>query len=193
MIFSALAHLVEGVSGAVPAAITYGAPTVASTGTSASAARADLKALLGLVTTNLVSPYFITDRRTGIALALMEDGGGPVFPGAGANGGEIAGIPPLTSASVPSPVTADSPPLPASNIVLVDAAEILLGDESEATIDLSDQASVQMESAPDSPVTASTVQVSLWQNNLTAWRVVRPINWKLRRTGAVGVLTGVNY
>jgi hypothetical protein len=33
--------------------------------------------------------------------------------------------------------------------------------------------------------------VSLWQHNLEAWRVVRPINWQMRRPGAVAVLTGV--
>jgi hypothetical protein len=38
-----------------------------------------------------------------------------------------------------------------------------------------------------------TVVTSLFQANLVAWRVVRPIKWTMRRPHAVAVLTGVAY
>ena len=66
-------------------------------------------------------------------------------------------------------------------------------DDGEAIVDTSKATTLQFESAPDSPQTAATVMVSLWQHNMIAWRVTRFINWKMARPNCVGVLTGVNY
>ena len=52
-----------------PASITYGAPTVASTGITASAFAVDFKALCALVTTNMGAPFLIMRPTTAIALA----------------------------------------------------------------------------------------------------------------------------
>jgi hypothetical protein len=60
-------------------------------------------------------------------------------------------------------------------------------------IDASNQASVQMESAPDSPPSASTNLVSLWQLNFTALRAERWINWKKRRSTAVAFIDRAKY
>jgi Phage capsid family len=78
----------------------------------------------------LGAPYLIMKRSTAIALAqLRSTNGDHSFPDVGAMGGEIWGVPVLTSESAP----ADSNS-PADNIiVLVDAAEVLL---AEGPIDL---------------------------------------------------------
>jgi hypothetical protein len=47
-------------------------------------------------------------------------------------------------------------------------------------IDVSREATLQMDSAPDSPPTASTVMYSLFQNNGVAIRAERYINWAKR-------------
>ena len=47
---------------------------------------------------------------------------------------------------------------------------------------------VQLDTARDSPPTASTVLVSTWQRGLVALKVERWINWAVR-SGAVATLT----
>ena len=63
----------------------------------------------------------------------------------------------------------------------------------EISLDLGQHASIQLNTTPDNPVTAATVATSLFAQNLGAWRVVRPINWMMRRAHAVATLTGVGY
>jgi hypothetical protein len=182
-----------GEAGVSPASITNGVTPIAATGTTAAALRADLTSLFRAVTDAgilLQSPYLITDRRQAIALALMDS---TLTENVTVNGGMLAGVPLLTSASVPTDSDGASPPALTSTITLIDAAELLVSDGDEATIDRSDQATLQMNTAPDSPATASTVMVSLWQDNLAAWKVTRSINWKLRRPGAVAMISGAAY
>ena len=120
----------------------------------------------------------------------MDTAGVLSFPGVTAAGGVLAGVPLLVSANLTN--SGDSPL--GSIIVLVDAAELIVGEEPNATtLDQSTEAMVQLSTTPDSPPSASTLFSSLWQLDLQGWRVVRTINWKLRRSGAVAMLTGVNY
>jgi hypothetical protein len=60
-------------------------------------------------------------------------------------------------------------------------------------IDASSEASLQMESTPDSPTTASTTLVSLWQSGLMGLKADRDINWVKRRSTAVGYISNANY
>jgi HK97 family phage major capsid protein len=182
-----------GEAGVSPASVTYGAPSVASTGTTAAAIKSDLKALFALLTgSELKAPALIMDRRTAVALA-MKDSSDNFFGNVTVNGGTLAGVPLITSSSYPTNTASNSPPDYVSSIALVDAAEILIGDDGEATVDMARHASLQFESSPDSPQTAATVMVNLWQADLVAWRVQRFINWRLARANTVAVLTGVNY
>jgi hypothetical protein len=51
-----------------------------------------------------------------------------------------------------------------------------------------------MDSAPDSPPTASTNMISLWQVNQMAIRAERWITWQRRRTSAVAYIgPGAHY
>jgi hypothetical protein len=170
-----------------PASITNGAPTVASSGTTAAALQADFKNLLGLVTTNLIAPYFVMKPTVAVALATLDDTGG-FFRNVGAHGGQIAGVPVITSANVPTDANSPSNDV----IILVDAAEILLA-EGGLEIDASAQATLDLQTIPDSPPTAATVQTNLWQNNMSALRANRFIRWKARRPGVSAMLTGVAF
>jgi len=71
--------------------------------------------------------------------------------------------------------------------------EILLADDGQVVVDASNQASVNMDSAPDSPPTASTNMVSLWQMNMTGIRAERWINWLKRRSTAVQYIQNAKY
>jgi hypothetical protein len=76
-------------------------------------------------------------------------------------------------------------------VALVNASDVYLSDEGGFNISVSREASLQMDSAPDNPTTATTVLVSLWQRNLVGFLAERTINWARRRTGSVAYLTGV--
>jgi hypothetical protein len=182
-----------GVAEISPASITYGAQRFASTGSSVAQITTDLEHLFEVLVgagINMIAPYLITTPRIAFKLAMKRDTAGALaFPGMGVRGGEIGGIPVLVTGN--SPESDDSPQT--GTIVLLDAAELIVCDTDDISFDMSEQASVQMDSAPDDPATAGTVIVSLWQYGLAAWKIVRPINWIMRREGAVAVLTGVAY
>jgi len=61
------------------------------------------------------------------------------------------------------------------------------------TIDASEQASLQMDSAPASPADATTVYVSLWQTNSIGLRAERFINWAKANANAVKYLTATAW
>jgi hypothetical protein len=72
-----------------------------------------------------------------------------------------------------------------TTVALVQPDCILYADDGGVTIDVSQEASVQMDTAPDNPALATTVFTSLWQNNLVGLRAERFINWKKARNGCV--------
>ena len=132
----------------------------------------------------------------GCVLSLMLNPlGQPEFPGLTVNGGgTFFGLPLITSENIPSnpgsgsPITGDG-----ARIILAKATEILLADDGQVMLDSSNQAPLQMDSAPTDPPTASTVMVSLWQMNLVGIRAERYINWAKRRAGAVQYIDQVKY
>ena len=110
--------------------------------------------------------------------------GSPAFPGMGARGGELLGIPALTGGSIASPGSPTE-----GLIVLLDQDAILLADTDEATLGVSRDASLQMS---DTPEPGAAQLVSCWQYNLAALRAERIISWATRRPGAAVTITGVN-
>ena len=113
----------------------------------------------------------------GIALNAL---GQPMFPGVSIAGGAIMGIPIVVSNNV------------GNRVILVHAPSILYADEGGVAIDVSREASVQMDSAPG-VADATTVLVSLWQNNLVGLRAERMITWIRARTGSVYYITAAAY
>ena len=173
-------------AGVSPASVTNGVTPVAASGTTADALRADFKALVSAYTTanmSLAGGVFVMTETQATALSLMLNPlGQPQFPAVTANGGSLLGLPVITSQTVPAGV-----------IVLVKASDILLADDGGVVIDVSREASLQMNSAPDNPSTATTVLTSLWQNNLVGIRAERFINWAKRRPAAAQYISGAAY
>lgn len=173
-----------------PASVTNGVTPVAASGTDADALRADIRAVysqfIGANMSVTGATWVMTSTQAMSIGMLLNPLGQPEFPGLDANGGVLMGLPVLTSEVVPSDSSG-------SIIVLIKQSEILLADEGGVTIDVSREASLQMNSTPDNPTTASTVLTSLWQNNLVGVRCERMVTWRKRRPEAVSYISGANY
>ena len=176
---------VAAVAGTNPASVTNGAPATAATGVTGAAARADLVALINAQTAAgipLEESVLLMSESTAFALgASLNALSQPLFPGVTIQGGMIMGIPLVVSNNV------------GNRIVLLHAPSILYADDGGVSVDVSREASLQMDSAPTDPTDATTVMVSLWQRNLIGLRAERFITWVRARTGSVRLITGVAY
>jgi HK97 family phage major capsid protein len=176
-----------GVPGVRPASITSGATPTPSSGSTIAQIDADLKAMVDELTnagSNLASAVWIMSPTTAVALSLKRGtGGNPAYPGVTAKGGELLGLPVLTTPHMGGDSNGEF-------IALVDAAAIAMGDEDQAQISVSTQGSIQLS---DTPTPGSTAVTSLWQTNTAAVKVERFLNWELRRPEFVAVLSEVTY
>lgn len=175
---------VAAVANVSPASITNGVTATTATGATAAAFRTDFQTMAALFAAgnlSLSGAVWIMNETQALAFATAVNPlGQPTYPGMGPTTGTLMGMPVVASEAVPG-----------NYIILVKASEILLADEGGVQLDASREASLQMNSTPDSPETATTVLVSLWQNNLVGLRAERFINWKKRNTAAVQMLNGV--
>lgn len=171
-----------GVNGLSPASITNGVKAIPASGKDAEAVRADVKKVFqAFIKANLsvAGAVWIMSETTALSLSLMLNVmGQPEFPGLTMAGGTFFGLPAILSQTV------------GDNIVLVKASEILFADDGGVTLDVSREASLQMDSAP---VAGATELVSLWQNGFIAMKAERFINWKRRRLEGVQYISGAAY
>jgi HK97 family phage major capsid protein len=161
------------VSAVQPASVTNGTPEYdGSTATDAEGVDEVCGALLSVLTgSNYERCVFITTHTNAIALSLMRDtGGGRAFPGVTVQGGTLAGLPLIASGAAPADV-----------LTLLDASELLVGDEDQMTITASMQAFIEQDDAPD----GDNSLVSMFQTESVALLVSRIINWQMRRDGHV--------
>lgn len=177
------------VAGSSPASITNGIAGTASAGTTAADVRADVRAVVGaFIAANnpLSTGVWIMSASLALSLSMMVNAlGQPEFPGMAINGGSLNGMPVITSEYTPVGIVA-----------LVNAGDIYLADDGNFSIDVSREASLEMDNAPtqSSVPAVGAAMVSMFQTNSVAFRAEREINWARRRpTGAVAVLTGVAW
>lgn len=180
-------------AGVSPASITNGVTPVTSVGNDADAIRCDIQALYASFIAANNAPtngVFIMSSVTALALSMMLNPlGQREFPGISMMGGTFEGLPVVVSEYVPTDTAG-------GYVFLVNASDIYLADEGGVTVDMSDQASLQMLDNPTNNPTGSTTattMVSLWQTNCVGFRAERTINWGKRRASAVAVLDGVNW
>lgn len=182
------------VAGVSPASITNGVTPTAATGTAYSNFAADLNTTLALFdaaridTSNLA---IVMSTRIARSLSMMLNSlGQPLFPNVSATGGTVQGYQVIVSGNVDATgdVSANG-----DNIIFLKPDEIMFADDGNVTIDISREASVQMDSAPDNPATATTVTVSAFQHNLALIRAERYCNWLKRRAAAVQYISGAKY
>lgn len=182
----------SAVANVSPASITNGVTAVAATGTGYSNLVADVKSVMAnFFAVNLMPTAIILRQDLALAMSLMEtDLGNPRFPSLTMDGGTLFGLPAVTSQNIP--YTEDSPQ-EGSPIIFLAAPEIMLADDGQVMIDVSREASVQMNTAPDDPASASTVLTSLWQHNMVGIRAERMITWEKRRSAAVQLISAAKY
>ena len=173
---------VAEVANVSPASITNGVTAIPASGTDVDALRADVKKVFAAFIAANLTPangVWIMSNTTALAISLMQNAlGQPEFPGMTMNGGTFFGLPAITSETA------------GDKIILLNASDILLADEGGVTLDVSREASLQMDSAPADGVAEL---MSLWQNNMVGLRAERYINWKRRRNAAVQYISGANY
>lgn len=174
-------------AGVSPASITNGAEAIAAT-TYSDELDVDLdvrSVFQKFIDANNAptSGVWIMSATNALALSMIKNTLGQyAFPGIGMNGGTFAGLPAIVSEYA------------GSNVVLLNASDIYLVDDSGVSVDMSREASLEMLDSgltQDQPTGASLV--SMFQNNLVALRAERSINWARRRTQSVAYLTGVAW
>lgn len=177
---------VAAVANVSPASITNGLTAVQSTGSTVALITTDIQNLLSVfINADIApkSPHWIMHPITAMGLSLKRTSQDIfAFPDITMNGGTFFGIPVVTSRSVPKTTSGGS------IIVLLDASEIFFADDGQVSLDVSNEASVQMDSAPSA---GAQSLVSLWQNNLVGIRAERFMNWARRRSAAVTYLDNV--
>jgi len=184
---------VAAVANVSPAAVTNGASVVDSTGVTAAHFRADFASALAVWSAadlSISGGVVVMTETQAMRLGMIVNAfGQPEFPGIGAGGGTIFGLSVVTSENIPAEGGS-----PAGNrIILLKPGEIFMADNGGIVVDVSREASVQMNTTPDDPATASTVHVSFWQNNLVGIRAERYINWLKRRSAAAVIIEGAVY
>ena len=170
---------VAAVANVSPGSLTNGTLAIASSGTSAANAATDIKAL--------VSQFFAVNPDASNAVLLLSPANAVALAIAtgsstlGMTGGSLYGVPAVTSTAC------------TTNIVMVDAAAVLVADDGGLDISVSESALVQMNSAPDNPSTAATVYTSLFERNLVGLRATRGVTWLRARLTAVKYVSGASY
>ena len=172
---------VAAVAGKNPASITNGAATSAAT----SNPLADIVGLINHFATYNIPIQGLTiimSPANALSMAFRTNlDGSRQFPGVTMDGGQFNGISIITSNVAGALVVALQPGL------------ILYADDGGVTIDASTEASLQMDSAPMSPVDATTVYASMFQMNAVALRAERYINWKRIGVNSVKYLTATSW
>ena len=177
---------VAEIAGVGPASITNGIPAIAASGATLAAFRTDARQAVQAIQANggtLEEPYWILSPIQLTALALLD------ATVVDADAQCIAGIPYLTT-TISALRNGDSPD--SQRIVLIDAAQVLWADGG-LELDTSRQATVMLDTGPDSPETASSVPTSLWQRGMTGIRAIRYCRWEPRSAGVGAMITGASY
>lgn len=183
----------SGSAGVKPASVTYGGTMIPSTGSAVANIDADIRSALAVLNNaniDLSTAVWCMAPHTAVYLSTLRGtGGANAFPLATARGGFLAGLPILTSAAVGQDASSPSE----TYIALIAASEILLADDGASTVEVSEQASLQLDDAPQAGGATTQAVISLWQNDLAALMATRTINFQRRATAAVATITDVGY
>lgn len=180
-------------SGVNPASITNGLTALSSVGTTPANVLTDVQALIAPFLLNgydVSQLVLLMPNTLALTLSLMQNSlGQDSFKGMTTMGGSIAGIPVLASQYLASGASFGN------MVVAVSAENIALADDGNVIIDVSREASIQMDDSPSQDATAGTgsTSVSLWQTNSVGIRAEREISWKKLRTTAVTYMDDVNW
>lgn len=166
-----------------PAGLLNGVKAVPATGTDYESLRKDVRALLApFIAANypMTSAVLVMSPARALAIgSMLTPLGVLAFPNLSMDGGTLMGLKVITSNNVAGDV-----------IDLFIQSEIFLSEDAGPQLDISTEASIIMDSAPDA---ATSTPVSMFQNDLVAIKVGQFINWQKRRDLAAGQISGATY
>lgn len=185
-----------GVANVTPASLTYGATARQASGTDYAAFKADWKAMTTNFYANNISmegAVIIMKEELAEALALMVTSlGNPQFPGLSPTGGTLMGRPVFVTQVAD---TSGSPDFD-NMLILLQPSEVFLADDGVATVEASDQVSVEMvdsSSQKSSATAAGASLVSMFQTESIAIKGVRHVNWTKARAQACQYIRSAAY
>jgi len=177
------------VSNVSPAGILNGVSAIAATGEDAQSLFNDI----GL----LYAPFITAKNATGLtyvmhpglakSISLMRNAlSQKEFPELTANGGMLEGDPVVTGENVAT-----------DDLILLKPSDIYRIGDRGFEVSVSKEATIEMDSAPTgdghTPTAASANLLSMFQNEMTAFKVVRPISFAKRRSSAVQFIGNATY
>lgn len=183
---------VAAVADASPGAITNGISGIDATGATVALVTADLAAALtamSVANIGMRAPYWVMHTRAYNFLLTLRTTQDVYAFRDELTQGRLLGYPVIASNNVPLR-DQNAGGGTEGYIALVDASEIFMADDGETMLDVSREASLQMDSAPSAGAQA---MVSLWQNNMIGIRAERFVYWQRRRDAAVYLIDMVTY
>jgi HK97 family phage major capsid protein/HK97 family phage prohead protease len=184
----------SGTTDVKPAGINNGSTNSASSGAAAADVRADIKTAVSYFITNNVPTtglVIVMKSAQALALSLMRNAlGQREFPDITVNGGMLEGFPVICSEFCQTGV-----------VTFISADNCYLADDGGVAIDLSREATIQMDTTPTQTISAGTSPwaptaasgVSMFQTHSVAIRALRVITWKRRRSTACYYLTACGW
>lgn len=177
------------VSGVSPAGMLNGLTAFNSIGNDGDSVRADIKQLYApfINAKNASGLAFVMNTSLGKSLQLMRNAlGQREFDGITQNGGTLEGDTVYTGDNVN-----------ATHMLLVKPSDIYRIDQRGVEIALSQDATIEMDTAPtgegDTPTAQSASTVNMFQAGMVALRVIAPINFAKRRSHAVQYISDATY
>lgn len=178
----------------VPAAINASVTPIPSTGSTLADLDADFAMAVRQLSdagSDLRNAYWVMPSYFAARLALTRGiDGGPAYPKLGALGGELAGLPVITSAAAEAEVNSDD----FADVTLLDASQVDFA-EGPAQLRTSTEATIEMSNSPsgaaDTPTAASASLVSMYAADCVALMAAFRVTWRVRRAGMVQVVSNV--
>lgn len=180
----------SAVAGERPASILNGVSPIGSLTNTATGALADLEDLLGAhidAGSDGERIVLAMHPSTCLALSVLESSNGNrTFPNLGAFGGEVLGVPVVTSVAC---VRSGSPS--EKIIAALDGGKIIVADDDGLELTTNTATSLQMDDAPTNDATTGTGtnMVSLFQTHSLALKAVRTLNFQRAHASAVAWMT----
>ncbi len=172
-----------------PPGLLYGVNvTTATSGGGFAALVGDIKALVGVLSAanSLRSPVWIMNPVDVLSLTLTQNAGGDFPFAAEANAGRLGKYPIIQSTTQT-----------AGTVILVDAADFFSATGEEPMFDVSDQATLHMESSAPQAIGLSgsaTLPIrSMFQTDSIALRMMIDVSWAMRRTGVIAYTSSVTW
>lgn len=177
------------VAGVSPAGLLNGLTAGTSAGTDTAGVLADIQALRATFITakNSGGLYWAMNPNLASSLSLIRNAlGQKEFTEINQDGGVLEGNPVVVGHNI-------NP----AHLVLVKPSDIYRIEAGSLEVTMSEHATIEMDDAPtgetDTPTAASVNQVSMFQTDSIAMKVIMPINFQKRRASAVAYIGDASY